>query len=116
MSADCPYERDNENQDSRTENSLINDVKDTVLEKDIRDGDLSVVDEDCAVDRGDVDTATRKGLQRAVHQARAVIKTADDVVLEAGGKLLHADVGEDAAHGIEGVIAGRKDGQVLRGI
>lgn len=89
-------------------------MHDTAGDEDVWVDDAGGVDEDFAVDDGDVDVWAGHGGEGSALQEGGVGDGAvDDVVLEEGGGLGGGEVGEDGADILEGGVGGREDGDVL---
>lgn len=97
-------------------NSLVNDVDNTVGNKDIRNNDARVVDENTArVDSDGQVPAVRSRNDGAVSETRAVGNSSiDDMVTQNVSDLLGGQVGEAGSNGLEGGVVGSKDGKVRR--
>lgn len=96
----------------------VNNVDNTVGDKNVRNNDAGTVNEDLSVGNGDGQVGAVGSLERSsVLQSAAVADSAgDDVVSEDAGYLLSGEVGKTGTDGLESGVVGREDGDILGGV
>lgn len=98
------------------ENLLVDDVSNTIGNENVRDDDLSGVEEDVAVVNSNLDRAALEGGNGlSILEGAAVAHSAvDNVVLQDGGELLSGQRSDQVGNGGEGTVLRGKDSDVLK--